>query len=334
MRALVTGASGFVGGYLVPRLAAEGAEVLGIDSDIPGARARSGSIEIGGRTLPPALPARGAELRMCDLLDEDDLDETVREWSPDVVFHLAAQSSAALSFERPSQTMRINVIGTINLLEAVRKAGGARVLVTGSCEEYGRRDPGEMPLSEDAPIEPVSPYAASKAAQGLIAMQYHRAFGIEIVSTRSFSHTGPGQTVRFVLPAVARQCAEIKAGLREPVLRAGILEVKRDFMDVRDVVEAYVLLAENGRPGITYNVSSGRGLELKDAVERLIGMTGREVSVERDPDLVRPVDVPVLIGDNTRLKDECGWSAAIGTGRMLEDLFSWWEATVAAGHAG
>jgi len=336
MKALVTGASGFVGGYLVSRLAAGGAEVLGLDAivskriDGTGSGEATGSFEIDGQSLPPLFPEERAEIRRCDLLDADEVKQVVSDWGPDVIFHLAAQSSAARSFEDPRGTMRTNVMGTLNLLEAVRRGTKARVIVTGSAEEYGRRDPGEMPISERAPVEPVSPYAASKAAQNILVMQYHRAFGMEVVATRSFSHTGPGQTTTFVLPSFAKQCAEIKAGIREPVLRTGNLEVTRDFLDVRDVVEAYVLLAEKGAPGATYNVCSGNGLVLSDAVEHLTAMTGVKVSVETDPQLLRPADVPVLTGDNVRLVEDCGWSSAIGRGKMLSDLFAWWEASVTA----
>jgi GDP-4-dehydro-6-deoxy-D-mannose reductase len=165
-------------------------------------------------------------------------------------------------------------------------------------------------------------------------MQYNRAFGLEIIATRSFNHTGPGQTPVFVLPAFAKQCAEIKIGAREPVLRTGNLEVTRDFLDVRDVVEAYVMLADKGEPGATYNVCSGEGLALSSALESLVAMTGREVTVETDPDLLRPADVPVLTGDNARLVEKCGWSAAIGKDKMLEDLFAWWEGSTAAAIAG
>ncbi|MCK4549567.1 MAG: GDP-mannose 4,6-dehydratase, partial [Candidatus Krumholzibacteria bacterium] len=206
MKALVTGASGFVGGYLVSRLVAGGAEVLGLDAivaktiDGTGSGLTSGSFEIDGQMFPPLFPEEGAEIRQCDLLDADALERSVSEWGPDVIFHLAAQSSAARSFGDPGGTMRTNVMGTLNLLEAVRRGGKARVIVTGSAEEYGRRALDEMPLLESSPIEPVSPYATSKAAQNLLVMQYCRAFGIEVVATRSFSHTGPGQTTTFVLP--------------------------------------------------------------------------------------------------------------------------------------
>ena len=331
MKALVTGASGFVGGYLISRLAAEGIEVLGLDAVVPRTidGTGTGSFEIDGQMLPPGSPGKGAEIKECDLLDARAVEESVAGYAPDVIFHLAAQSSAARSFNDPSGTMRTNVMGTLNLLEAVRRGGKARVIVTGSAEEYGRRETYEMPLLESSPIEPVSPYAASKASQNLLAMQYHRAFGIDVIATRSFSHTGPGQTTVFVLPSFAKQCAEIKAGLREPVLRTGNLDVARDFLDVRDVVEAYVALAEKGTPGTTYNVCSGSGLALTEAVKRLTEMTGMKVSVEPDPERFRPADVPVLTGDNRRLVEDCGWSATIGKGKMLGDLFAWWEASVA-----
>jgi GDP-4-dehydro-6-deoxy-D-mannose reductase len=327
MKALVTGASGFVGGYLVSRLAASGAEVLGLDAVLPGPGAAA-SFDIGGEMLPPPLPATGAEIRQCDLLDPSALESAVGGFGPDVVFHLAAQSSAARSFKDPLGTLRTNVMGTMNLLEAVRKSGRARIVVTGSAEEYGIRPPEEMPLSEDSAIEPVSPYAASKAAQNVLVMQYRRAFDMDIIATRSFNHTGPGQTTVFALPSFAKQCAEIKAGLREPVLRTGNLDVVRDFLDVRDVVEAYVLLAEKGRSGRIYNVCSGEGLNLSAAVEQLTGLTGLEVSVETDPERFRPADVPVLTGDNGRLVEDCGWSPSIEKGKMLSDLFAWWEGSV------
>ncbi len=177
-------------------------------------------------------------------------------------------------------------------------------------------------LGLDAIVMKINDGSASGEASG--------SFEIDVVATRSFSHTGPGQTTTFVLPSFAMQCAEIKAGLREPVLRTGNLEVTRDFLDVRDVVEAYILLAENGKSGMTYNVCSGSGLVLTDAVEHLTALTGTDVRVEPDPQLFRPADIPVLTGDNGRLIEDCGWSAVTGRGKMLDDLFMWWEASVKA----
>lgn len=278
-----------------------------------------------GSKLPPAWPGGNASFRLCDLLDADAAEEAVADFEPDAVFHLAAQSSAARSYEDPAGTLRINLIGTVNLFEAARRTGTrARFLVTGSCDEYGARLSEEMPLGEDAPIDPVSPYAASKAAQNLLALQYHRAHGLDVVLTRSFNHTGPGQTPLFALPSFASQCAKAAAGKGPPVVRTGNLAVTRDFLDVRDVVSAYRALIERGRSGGVYNVCSGSGLELARALDTMIEMVGGGIEVEPDPALVRPVDMPVLIGDNGALRRDCSWEMSIGSREMISDLVSWW----------
>ncbi len=319
MRALVTGAGGFVGRHLVKELVDAGYETAAVD--------------LCEKPSPCAdgFPA-GAIFRKCDLLDRDGFGNVISEFRPDAIFHLAAQGSAALSFVDPRGTLETNVIGTLNLLEAERTAGiGARIFVTGSSEEYGRRFPGEMPLGENSPIEPVSPYASSKAAQNLLSMQYFRAFGSRVVLSRSFSHTGPGQTESFVLPSFARQCARIKAGIDPPVIRTGNLDVKRDFLDVRDVVRAYRMLLEKGKDGETYNVSSGMGLDLGEALEKLISIAGIDVIVKQDPALMRPVDVKVLVGDSTKLRVRTGWRPEIAVDSMLGDLFRWWSARADSG---
>lgn len=316
MRVLVTGAGGFVGRHLVRELDNAGYEVLA--TDIVGS-----DVDFDGEGYSERVT-----FGRLDLGDMKGLENLLEEFSPGAVYHLAAQSSAARSFEEPRETLETNIFGTFNLLEAVRKSTGEaypRFLSVGSCEEYGRKGPEEMPLTERSPVEPVSPYAVSKAAQSMLALQYHSTYGIECMVTRSFSHTGPGQTVRFVLPAFAKQCAAIKAGLSEPLIRVGNLEVTRDFLDVRDVVRAYRLIAEKGRAGTVYNVSRGEGLSLGDALLTLGEKTGREVTTETDPDLLRPVDVPLLVGDNARLREQTGWAPSISNERMLGDLFEYWE---------
>ena len=313
MRALVTGAAGFVGGYLTAALAEADAEVLGLDA------------------AAPAQAAAGAPVLRCDLSDTGAVARAVEQFAPDVVFHLAAQSSAGRSFEDPRGTFEANVLAAVDLFEVLRRrAPGARVVVVGSGEEYGLRSPGEMPLGENAPVEPANPYAASKAAQNLLAMQYRRAYGLDVVATRSFSHTGPGQRDAFVLPSFARQCAEIRAGGREAVIRTGNLAVTRDYLDVRDVARAYIAIAGKGISGATYNVCSGEGLDLGQALETLISFAGGGIRVETDPALLRPIDAPILVGDNGRLRTECGWRPRIAPQRMLEDLFSWWRERAAA----
>jgi GDP-4-dehydro-6-deoxy-D-mannose reductase len=318
MRSLVTGASGFVGAYLVRELAAAGHEVIATDV-----------------VAPSGLPA-GIVHRPCDLLDVGAVKTLVADVRPDYLFHLAAQSSAARSFDEPRSTLETNVFGTLNVLESVRslpracpgaktRSGTVRVLSVGSSEEYGRRPRSAMPLGEGSPIEPVSPYAVSKAAQTMLALQYGSSFEIDVVATRSFGHTGPAQPVRFVLPAFARQCAEIRAGKREPVVKVGNLDVVRDFLDVRDVARAYRMIAEEaGEPGV-YNVCSGSGLELRDALDFFVRACGVPVKIVEDPRLVRPADIPVLIGDNTRLRLSCGWKQEHSTEAMLGALFEYWE---------
>ncbi|MBN2184954.1 MAG: GDP-mannose 4,6-dehydratase [Candidatus Krumholzibacteriota bacterium] len=316
MRAMVTGANGFVGRYLLGELSEAGYDLLAVDL--------SSSADVDPCEFPP-----DTVYRRCDLRDAVHLNELLEEWEPGNIFHLAARSSAARSFHDPAGTFQANLIGTLNLLEAERRIGlGAKMMLTGSSEEYGVRTPGEMPLSEESPIEPVSPYAASKAAQNLLAMQYFRTFGSNLTMTRSFGHTGPGQTDTFVLPSFARQCALISAGEKDPVISAGNLDVERDFLDVRDVVRAYRLLMEKGRAGQVYNVCSGSGLVLKDALERIASAAGVEVEIRTDPDLLRPVDIPVMIGNNQKLREDTGWIPEISADRMLDDLVLWWKEKV------
>ena len=321
MRAVVTGAGGFVGRYLVDELISAGYEVLATDI-----------VEEEKGRFPDATI-----YQRCDLLDGKAVDELIGGFQPETVYHLAAQSSAARSFEDPRGTLETNLFAALNILEAARELNSSvdhavRLLSVGSSEEYGRQPQERMPLTETSPIEPVSPYAVSKAAQALLFQQYRRAYDLEVVLTRSFSHTGPGQTVRFVLPSFAHQCAEIGAGLREPVIRAGNLDVIRDFLDVRDVVRAYRLLAERGSNGEVYNVCSGKGLALGGALDMLIGGVGCAVAVETDPELLRPADVPVLLGDNGLLRADTGWEQTISHERMLSDLVEYWERRVRSGN--
>jgi len=342
MKALVTGACGFVGRYLLAELCSTGWETVAADVlDEPPAGGPTAGEADGEVLPPPALPA-GARYRRCDCTDPVAAAALVDEAAPDAVFHLAAQSSAGRSFDDPFGTFRTNVFGTLGLLEALRASPrGADTVFLSVCssEEYGRRPRGEMPLVEESAVEPVSPYAASKAAQSMLTLQYGASHGIPVIVTRSFGHTGPGQTDTFVLPAFARRCARIELGLDEPVVRTGNLDVERDFLDVRDVVRAYRLLVEGGRRQEIYNVCSGRGLRLRDALDTLISRIPGGARIETDPALMRPVDVPVMIGSNEKLRLATGWEPEIPVERMLDDLARWWKRREASGserdrHAG
>lgn len=339
MRTIVTGACGFVGRHLVRELVANGYEVLATDRYPEPPPCIIGEVETGGEggirrveidgASSPLLLPEGILYRGCNLLDAQAVTALVGEWHPQAIVHLAAQSSAGASFSDPRGTLETNIFCTLNLLEATRSCEGmdrpVRFLSVCSSEEYGRRSLAEMPLGEDSPIEPASPYAVSKAAQGMLSLQYGLTYEIEVIVTRSFGHTGPGQTDRFVLPAFAKQCATIKAGVAPPVVKVGNLDVIRDFLDIRDVVCAYRALLECGSSGAVYNVCSGDGLSLGDALDSLIRMSGAGIEIVKDPERLRPVDVPVMIGDNTKLRHDTDWEATVTRERMLEDLLEYWE---------
>ena len=309
-RVLVTGAAGFVGPHLARALAARGAIVHGV-----------------GLGEPPA----GAPLASwtgVDLLAPAPLHEAVGRAAPDVVVHLAGQSSAARSFAEPAETFRANVLGTRGLLAAVRaRAPRARVLIASTSEVYGPVAPGTR-ATEDAPTNPVSPYALSKLAAERAAAELAARDGLDVVIARPFGHAGPGQSPAFMLPAFAQQIAAIEAGRAGPVLRVGNLDVTRDLSDVRDVVEGYVALLERGAPGATYNLCRGEGVHLRALVGTLAGLARTPVRVEVDPARLRPADLPYLVGDPERTAQACGWRVTRPLETTLRDVLAEWRAAV------
>jgi GDP-4-dehydro-6-deoxy-D-mannose reductase len=305
---LVTGVAGFVGRHLVRVLAESGACVVGLGLE-PGP--------------PPGVPL--AVWHTADLREPEPVARVVAEAQPDAIVHLAGQSSAGRSFQDPLGTFQANVLGTWNLLEAVRRsAPKARVLVVGSGEAYGPQPDGSR-AREDTPFAPVSPYALSKAAADAIADACARGHGLDIVRVRAFSHTGPGQAPGFVVPDLARQIAGIEAGRMEPVLRAGDLEVTRDLSDVRDVVRAYLALLERGRGGAAYNVCRGEGVRLTEVLRGLTALARVAFRVESDAARLRPADVPWLVGDPGRIVRDTAWRAEIPLDRTLADVLEEWR---------
>ncbi|GFP20395.1 GDP-4-dehydro-6-deoxy-D-mannose reductase, partial [Candidatus Hakubella thermalkaliphila] len=243
------------------------------------------------------------------------------------IYHLAAQSSAALSWEDPRRTYEINIFGQLNLLESLLKSQvEASVLITASGEVYGKVSPEQVPITEDYSLRPDSPYAVSKAAQDLLGYQYYSAYKMRILRTRSFNHTGPGQSPAFVCSDLARQIAQIEAGRHRPVIQVGNLEPKRDFTDVRDVVRAYIELIRKGRPEQPYNVCSGRAYAIGEILEMLLAMSEKRIEVEVTQDRFRPSDLPILLGDNRRIREDTGWSPAISMEKSLRDLLDYWRA--------
>jgi GDP-4-dehydro-6-deoxy-D-mannose reductase len=291
VRALVTGAAGFVGRHLIEHLESCGDDVVAVDRhDGP------------------------------DLLDAEGLRTVLHDVRPDAVYHLGGWSDVGGSWDHPAEAFRANAEGTLHLLPACRDTAG-RVLVVSSADIYGKVTPDELPLTEAAPIRPVSPYAASKVAADQLALQAWLGYGMEAIRVRAFNHLGPGQTNRFVAPALAERIARCElAG--EDVVTVGNMTPRRDFTDVRDVARAYRLLVEHGKPGEAYNVCSGRDLSIAELAERLVGMATRDVQLISDPTLQRPVDVPVLRGDAAKLTDATGWRPEIPLDRTLGDLLA------------
>ncbi len=280
-----------------------------------------------GLDLGPAPPETGAALVgkwTADIRRLEGLTEAVNAADPDAVIHLAGQSSAGFSFGQPEETFRANAGGTWNLLEAVRRAAPrARVLVVGTGDAYGPHPEGTR-MDEGQPFRPVSPYALSKAVADAAAEFYARERGLDVVRTRSFSHVGPGQRDRFFVPSVARQIAESEAGLREPVIRVGNLDVTRDLTDVRDVVEAYVELVERRRTA-PYNVCSGAGVRLGKLVGMMIARAAVELRVEVDAARVRPSDLPHLVGDPGAILRDVGWRAERPLAATLDEVMAEWR---------
>ncbi|MBV8491587.1 MAG: GDP-mannose 4,6-dehydratase [Candidatus Eremiobacteraeota bacterium] len=317
MRALVTGASGLVGGHLVEALQREGADVL----------ACSGPGELSESFFP------------LDLAEPASIRAALDVARPTVIFHLAAQTFVPDSFASPLRTYDVNAIGCARLTQAIREyvAGGGempRILFTSSAEVYGKRDPADYPLRENLDVRPATPYAASKAAAEAMLLGEARSLGMDVVVARSFNHIGPGQSDRFVVPSFAAQLARIAAG-QPPLLEVGNLEAARDFLDVRDVVAAYLALARDGERGEVYNVCSGVAVKIRDVLRMLITIANVPVEVRDDPARMRPVDVPVFVGNAGKLAARTGWSRTISLDRSLRDIYaSARDALQRAGNAG
>jgi GDP-4-dehydro-6-deoxy-D-mannose reductase len=312
-KALVIGASGFVGAHLLEQLTATGKYVVHAT-----------------KTKDESMRYQGAEAYDLDMLDAEAVKALLRKVRPDHIFHLAAQSSVARSWTDPAQTYDVNVKGGVHLLEAVRALLYApRLLLIGSGEEYGYIGADEGPVGEDHVVRPTNPYAATKASQNMLGRIYAEAYRMDVLMVRAFNHFGPGQSTVFVVSDLCKQVAEIEKGLRPPVLKVGNLSARRDFTDVRDVVRAYVLLMEAGKPGETYNVGSGTAIAVKDLLDIILSLTTAKVRVELDETKLRPVDMPVIAADIRRLVAATGWKPSIRLEQTVKDTLEEWRKQVA-----
>jgi GDP-4-dehydro-6-deoxy-D-mannose reductase len=286
------------------------------------------SLDVTETPAPGEGASPAGDFHECDIRDFSRLAGILRSIKPDAVAHLAAWSSAGLSFKNPTEAFEVNTQGTVNLLEAVKNAGiQPRVLTVSSCEVYTSPE-GRDSLREDSPIGPVNPYGLGKACSELVAFHYQSVWDVDLTVVRPFNHTGPWQTDVFVLPSFAKQVAEAEKGLREPKLSVGNLDVVRDFTDVKDVVTAYRLLLERRPPGSVYNVCSGRGYVIRELVDQLITRSTVKMDVQTDQDRWRKAETPALVGDNTLIAKDLGWRPQIPMEKTLEDLLAHWRAHV------
>lgn len=318
MNVLITGITGFVGSYMAEYLLQELPE-----SQIFGTirwRSRTENIEFLSQTV---------KLIECDLKDYSSTKAALEQSQPDYIFHLAAQSFVPTSFHAPADTLTTNIISELNIFEGARALGMKPVVhIAGSSEEYGLVYPNELPINEENPLRPLSPYAVSKVAQDMLAYQYFQSYQLPVVRTRAFNHSGPRRGHVFVESNFSKQVAEIEKGLRPPILYVGNLSAVRDYTDVRDIVRAYWLAALKAEPGEIYNIATGKGYAISQIVEMLKELTHLTISVEQDPARMRPSDVPMLIGDSTKFQRRTGWIPKIGFDQTLKDILDYWRQRV------
>jgi GDP-4-dehydro-6-deoxy-D-mannose reductase len=299
VRTFVTGGTGFVGRWLVDHLREAGDDVVVADPDL-------------------------------EITDEAGVRAAVVGAMPEAVYHLAALAHVGQSWADPARTFSVNALGTLCLLSGARACTPApRVVLIGSAEVYGAIDPSRLPVGEDTELQPVTPYAASKAAAELLAIQAYLGYHLPVVRTRPFNKIGPGQDASFVVSAIAQRVARAERDGFD-TLRVGNLAARRDFLDVRDAVRAYRLLSERGEPGEVYNVCSGHDVAVEELAVKLMALAGVDLRLEVDPALARPVDVPRVVGDPSRLTAATGWTPEIPLDRTLADVLAWWRQAVAA----
>lgn len=307
MKALITGGGGFVGGYLTDELQNNGYKVF-------------------STCLERESAEKSRAAYVLDITKKDDISAILDDVKPDVIFHLAAQSSVALSWKKPQLTAEVNVIGAINLFEAVREyEGKPRVMVIGSGEEYGYISANACPLKESEALRPGNIYAATKACQEMTAAVYVRAYGLDIVMVRAFNHSGPKQDSIFVISDFCRQIAEIEAGRKSPVISVGNLSAMRDFTDVRDIVRGYRLLAERGKSGSVYNIGRGKAVSVQYILDTALSLSETDITVERDEKRMRAADIPIIEPDISKIREDTGWEAEISVEQTINDTLNYWR---------
>jgi GDP-4-dehydro-6-deoxy-D-mannose reductase len=345
VRVLITGITGMAGSFLAEYLAEHQPEVevfgtfrwrskLDNLQDLR-ARGRLNVLDEGQRITDEAglrRFTRPGQVTVidCELQDPSAVRHVIRATRPDRIFHLAAQSFVPTSWHAPAATLQNNIVSEVNLFEAVREARLDPVIhVAGSSEEYGLVYPDEAPIKETNPLRPLSPYAVSKVTQELLAVQYHRSYGLRTVVTRGFNHTGPRRGQVFVTSSFAKQIAQIEAGLQEPIISVGDLASRRDWTDTRDMVRAYWLATERGTPGEVYNTGRGECMTIRAMLDILLSHTRVGIEIEQDPSRMRPSDVTLLWANVDKFKRTSGWEPTIPFERTMADLLEYWRERIA-----
>ena len=307
-KALITGANGFVGKYLLEKLLRENFEVFGTVLD--------GDLYEDNRIVMEHL----------DLTDALETQRIIEKIQPDVVYHLASQSSVKLSWDKPQLTFNVNVIGTINLLESIRYiVPNTKILLIGSSEEYGSVFKNNPSPKEDEKCIPENIYAITKSTQNYLGNMYHKAYGIDIVITRSFNHVGPGQSPQFVISDFCKQVAEIEFNNHEPIINVGNLESCRDFLDVKDVVDAYYELSVSGVAGQTYNVGSGKSYKIKDLLQIITNMSDIEIKINVDKNKFRPIEIQETCADISKIKQDTNWYPKYKMEETILNTLNYWR---------
>jgi GDP-4-dehydro-6-deoxy-D-mannose reductase len=315
MRTLITGINGFVGGHLAEYLIANHPwQVAGV--------ARQDTL---------ALPQLHGHVTLfsADISDPQQLRAVLEAWQPELIFHLAGQANVQRSFQDPAGTLQTNIFVQLTLFETLRSMGlNPLIIIACSNEMYGHVTLEELPLTEQTPLRPVSPYAVSKATQDLLAYQYFVSHQIRTIRMRPFNHIGPRQTEQYVASAFAAQIARIEAGQQPPLLRVGNLSAERDFTDVRDMVRAYAFATQYATPGAAYNVGSGQSVSVRWLLDTLISHSHAAIEVEIDPARMRPADIPIVSADASRFRQQTGWEPRIPLSQTLHDILAYWRTAI------
>lgn len=311
-KALIIGAAGFVGKYLIQHLELSG------NIEVYATKLANEEIILSNES--------NTQVYNLDILKKEEIITLLYAIRPDYIFHLAAQSSVSVAWKNPAVTIDVNIKGAVNVLDAVRELYyKPRLLLIGSGEEYGHIEDCETPIKETNHLRPGNIYAATKVCQNMIGNIYAQAYDMNVMMVRAFNHIGPGQASIFVVSDFCRQVAEIEKGLREPVMYVGNLAAKRDFTDVRDVVRAYTMLIEKGVPGETYNVGSGQAFEIKEILHKIVALSSKHIEIRIDQNKIRPVDVPIIEADVTKIRQITGWCKEISLEQTIQETLDYWR---------